>query len=508
MKNNLVKKLCAVALAAVMMTGAAASGAVLVNQAALPVYAASVVSENGFECRQVGDDGFLVVKYTGKDTDVVIPETVGGRTVEGINSGAFDGCGFVKSITLSKTTDFVHSAAFSGCTNLQKILVDADHPDYASVKGCLTSKDKKALYACPIGYRGKFTVPTSIKTIQAFAFENCTRITEIVVPKGVKTIEAYAFRNCNGLLKVSIDSGVTFETWWTGSPTSAFEGCSRLMDIDYHAADGTYDTIDGVLFGDYYGEKALMLYPQGRKGAYAIPEGTNIIGSEAFYHHKGLTGVTIPNSVRMIDNYAFCGCENLTQVTIPKSVQSVGFEAFGKCSNLVSVTFEPGAKLTDGSSGDAAWHAFDNCPNLRTLKLPKSFTSAESDDNNMVDGSPNVTIYGKKGSFAEQYAKKYNNPFSTAVPVLKNNASLAQSTVKLGQAVEVLHEGIDGKGPYQYAVYYKKASSEKWTKAQGYKSDLTTTFTPKAATKYDVKVLVKDTRGKVIIKTLSVSVTR
>ncbi len=480
LKKEIRQKICAVALAAVMLTGTAAAGMAVASQAVLPVLAASVVSENGFECRQVGDDGFLIVKYTGTDADVVIPETVGGRTVEGIGSKAFDGCHFIKNITFSKTTCFVYGDAFNNCTNLQKVFVDADNPYYSSVKGCLTSKDQKTLYMCPAGYRGKFTVPTSIKTIQAFAFQHCTHITELIVPKGVKTLQSGAFLGCTALKRVSIDSTVAFDDT-IGDLAYAFRACIRLTEIEYHSADGRYDTVDGVLFCNNYGEKSLLLYPQGKQGAYAVPAGVTTINDRAF------------------------SSSSLTQINIPKSVKCVGRDAFKGCDNLVSVTFEPGSKM-----GTDAWEAFSSCPNLQTLKLPKSFDNVSSagESNNIVTNSPNVTIYGKTGSYAEQYAKEYGIPFSTAVPKLKNNATMSRASVKLGGTIEVLHEGIDGKGPYEVAVYYKKASSDKWTKAHGYRTAETTSIQPKAAVKYDVKVLLKDTRGKVITKYLTFSVTR
>ncbi len=502
MKKDLMKKLCSIALAAVMMTGTAVSGGILFSQTTLPVYAASrTVTENGFECKNVGEFGFSIVKYTGTDTNVVIPETVGGRTVTGIHNNAFQGCSAVKSITIPKTITYIHTDAFNGCINLEKYEVANGNPIFASAGNCLVSKDKATLYRCPLGYRGKLTIPAGIKTIQICSFENCYRLTEVVIPNGVKTIEEYAFYNCKVLQRVSIGSTVRFAD--NSDLYTVFRKCPRLTDINYNASDNSYYSIDGVLFLHDQDENALVLYPQGRKGTYAVPEGTTNVGG--FYECTGLTGITFPNTVTRIGD--FYGCSGLTQLTLPKSLRVLGYEAFQNCTNLISVTVEAGAQLTDGFQGDATWNAFANCPNLQTLKLPKSVNAIEFDEsNNIVTNSPNVTIYGKTGSYAEQYAKRYGIPFSTAVPKLKNNASLAQSTIKLGEAVQVLHEGIDGKGPYEYAVYYKKASSEKWTKAQGYSTKAVTTFTPKTAVKYDVKVLVKDSRGKIISKYLTVSV--
>ncbi len=80
---------------------------------------------------------------------------------------------------------------------------------------------------------------------------------------------------------------------------------------------------------------------------------------------------------------------------------------------------------------------------------------------------------------------------------LKNTSKLSASTINLGKSVTVNASATGGKGDYQYAVFYKKASDKRWTIKQSYKPNATVVITPKVATKYQVCVKVKDARGNV-----------
>ncbi|MBR4868896.1 MAG: leucine-rich repeat protein, partial [Clostridia bacterium] len=73
-------------------------------------------------------------------------------------------------------------------------------------------------------------------------------------------------------------------------------------------------------------------------------------------------------------------CDRLTSVTIPNSVTTIEGEAFSYCDSLTSVT------------------------------IPNSVTSI---GNNSFESCENLTIFGKKGSYAEEYAMNHRIPFKT-----------------------------------------------------------------------------------------------
>lgn len=126
-------------------------------------------------------------------------------------------------------------------------------------------------------------------------------------------------------------------------------------------------------------EKVLKKY-KGREKDVIIPDEVTLIDSKAFERRKSLRSVTIPNSVNAIGWAAFCGCTSLTSIEIPDSVTRI----------------------------DAA--AFCLCTNLQKIVIPKNVTAMS--DTTFLD-CKKLVIYTSKGSYAEQYARKYHIPCVT-----------------------------------------------------------------------------------------------
>ena len=91
--------------------------------------------------------------------------------------------------------------------------------------------------------------------------------------------------------------------------------------------------------------------------------------------------------------------------------------------------------------------------------------------------------------------------------VLSNTSTLSASSVALGKSVTITGKATGGTAPYQYAAYYKKASSSSYTAVRGYSTAATMTLTPAVATTYDVRVKVKDSVGTVVSKDFTLKVT-
>ncbi len=90
---------------------------------------------------------------------------------------------------------------------------------------------------------------------------------------------------------------------------------------------------------------------------------------------------------------------------------------------------------------------------------------------------------------------------------LKNQSRLSADTIKKGDKVKVRAIAKGGTGDYQYAAYYKKASSGKWSVIHEYSENNAFNITPSSAVDYEVRVLVKDSAGNVSEKILPLTVT-
>ncbi len=79
------------------------------------------------------------------------------------------------------------------------------------------------------------------------------------------------------------------------------------------------------------GKHRLIKY-HGNDQEVFIPEGIEIIGSEAFTGNKLITSVSLPEGLEEIGANAFSHCVRLGSIVLPKSIQEVSRDAFDNCS--------------------------------------------------------------------------------------------------------------------------------------------------------------------------------
>ena len=148
-----------------------------------------------------------------------------------------------------------------------------------------------------------------------------------IVENRVTTIGQSALRG-TGLISVHIGENVTAIGW------DVFEENTGLTAIHVASGNPMFSSEDGVLFTNT--KTTLMQFPQGRQGAYTIPNSVTVIGWGAFQNAIGLTSIVIPNSVIRIESSAFFNT-GLTSVTIPSGVSHIDGEIFSGSANLTSI---------------------------------------------------------------------------------------------------------------------------------------------------------------------------
>lgn len=214
-----------------------------------------------------------------------------------------------------------------------------------------------------------------------------------------------------------------------------------------------------------------------------------------FYYHEGVKSVVIDEGITSIGGGLFRGCKNLTSVTIPKSVVRIGWDTFYNCENLTNITIpESVVEIGGGAFGGTG---------LTDCIIPDSVTKigyfAFSD-------CDNITLYGSKGSCAEQYANEYDIPFEVIEKNLKNTASISAEDILIGEKITLTGSAEGGKGNYTYAYYYKKTTDKKWVTAKGFSGTTSVSIKPNMAKDYDICIKVKDADGKIEKKYFTVTV--
>lgn len=219
-----------------------------------------------------------------------------GNSVTTIGDWAFDGCSSLTSLAIPESVTSIGNYAFSGLESATGIYVDENNPNYSSDDcGVLFDKEKSQLIQAPGALSGDYSIPASVTSIGAWAFDGCTGLTGITIPDGVTMIERSAFLECIGLNSVVVPDSVT--------------------DIKSHA-----------------------FYHCGNLTRVVIGNGVTSVGIMAFAYCGNLNDLTIGNSVASIGQDAFLDC-NMTSVVIPDSVTSIGDAAFASCDSLTAIKF-------------------------------------------------------------------------------------------------------------------------------------------------------------------------
>lgn len=346
---------------------------------------------NGSPVTSIGDGAFRGCTNL---TTVTIP-----NTVTRIGREAFRNCHNLNSMMIPKSVTDIEYNAFLFCPRLTEFTVDAENPTYSSLEGVLFNKSQNLLIQCPQGKAGDYIIPESVTKIEDnSALRWCWQLASVTIPRSfvadidwltfldcasLKTFVVAAdnaafssvdgvlfnksqtelircppgkvgeykipdgvtnmgtFKYCRRLTKVTIPSSVT------NVINTAFEECTNLTSISVDVRNTIYSSEDGVLYNR--GQTVLLRCPEGKSGAFTIPNCVTNFGYDAFRRCLRLTSVTIPDGVTHIDNGVFSGCSSLTNVVVGGDVTNINKYAFYSCYGLASILFRGNAPSLDGN---------------------------------------------------------------------------------------------------------------------------------------------------------------
>ena len=217
----------------------------------------------------------VLVKYTGKGGDVVIPDGV-----TSIGNEAFYACRGLTSVTIPDGVMSIEDDAFRYCENLTSV----------TISDSVTSIGDRAFSSC--SSLSSVTIPDSVTSIGDGAFSGCDDLAD---DSGLVIIRNVLHHCKESMTSVTIPDGVT------SIEDSAFEECRNLKNV-------------------------------------TIPDSVTSIGNFAFRECRSLRSVTIPNGVTSIGESAFESCVKLMSVTIPDSVTSIEDFVFNECKKLNDFT--------------------------------------------------------------------------------------------------------------------------------------------------------------------------
>ena len=145
-------------------------------------------------------------------TSITIPDSV-----TSIGDQAFRDCTGLTSVTIGNGMTSIGTWAFVDCTGLTSITIPDSVPSigwYAFYNTAWYNNQPNGLvYAGKVAYEYKGTMPSNTSIvlkegtlgITAFAFRDCTGLTNITIPESVTSIGDQAFRDCTGLTSINFN---------------------------------------------------------------------------------------------------------------------------------------------------------------------------------------------------------------------------------------------------------------------------------------------------------------
>lgn len=275
-----------------------------------------------------------------------------------IPNGLCQNCSSMENVSIPSSVAYIQTNAFSGCSNLFSVTVP---------NSVLSIETNAFSNVCNVMYNGMATgapwgaayvngyiqdsilysdntmttllrahphittanIPSSVTTIGAGAFQNCTNLTSLTIGSNVQNIGSNAFSGCTGISSLTIGNNVqvvgdyafsncvgltnlTIGSSVLSIGQNAFQGCSGLTTLNYNAS-------------------ATCSF-QGCTSLTNVTFGNNVtsINDNMFNGCSGLTSIFLPNTVQTIGQYAFYST-GITSIVIPSSCTSIGSYAFYGC---------------------------------------------------------------------------------------------------------------------------------------------------------------------------------
>lgn len=253
----------------------------------------------------------------GAQGKIVIPSSIDGHEVYGIDDNALKSCKDVTEIVIPKTIRFLKPGTLNRCEGLENIVVSKDHPDFASVGGVMFDKKKTTLLAVGAGRKGGYLLPKTTTSIGPYALSLCVNLKSVVIPKGVTDIggrTGSVFLGCKNLERVNIPDTVT------NIGQKSFQDCDSLKQITIPAK------VTAIPFG--------LFWRCGNLNKATLPDGITEVGNYAFAECTQVKLKSFPKSLVKIGAYAFKNCKALKGLKLPKGVKPVGRGAFSGCDQL------------------------------------------------------------------------------------------------------------------------------------------------------------------------------
>ncbi|MBQ9457566.1 MAG: leucine-rich repeat domain-containing protein [Bacilli bacterium] len=335
------------------------------------------------------DDGNYLVGagYSTKLSDVVIPDTYGGKKVVGVMDNGFQGS-TMSSLTVGPNLKTIGPVGFS-CKNLKSVYYNGTIEEFLQIETSNTYagswsnllQSGSTLYLLDpngtVEHKGKrysvletLRIPEGMTTLPSLVMAGCSSLKELIIPSSVTTIEDRAFLNCENLETIVFEDPTTL----TSLGSAAFSSNCKMEHIYVGSSKeaALAFTPGKYFYFDYETYDPATSTVKAYKNRYNLYYSNPTSGKVSYDGKKYdvLESLTISQGMTVVPDYMLRGCKSLKELTIPSHVTGLGEYAFGGCPNLESLVFESASSLTTIGK-----NCFEKCDKLPEVVIPESVVS-------------------------------------------------------------------------------------------------------------------------------------
>ena len=215
-----------------------------------------------------------------------------------------------------------YTAGLTACAEWNADLIANIQGDYFTIPEGVTKIRSHAFQEASFAESSfAITIPSSVTSIEEYAFAGSRALTGIVIPSSVQTVSNNVFDGCTSIRNATFENSAI-----TSIGADMFKGCSNLKEVKLP------DALTSLPEGTF--ERCYSL------SSITIPSGVTSLGDSCFFYCESLNSIEIPSGVTSIGYSCFKWCSSLSSVTIPSSVTSIGRFCFENVSGLTYMRFE------------------------------------------------------------------------------------------------------------------------------------------------------------------------
>ena len=290
----------------------------LMISSVLAVFAATYVVAEEESVWKFDDEHRILKDYTGEDREVIVPDTLMGCSVDGVESNAFYNSE-ITSLTFPETVQYLNASTAAYCESLSELKLPQSLVMIG--EGCFVATALQ-----------KVTIPANVRVFGEHAFSFCQELRSITFEGECPVFGGECFVACPDDLTLYVpddqleayqEAVAEIKDLYPVEVAVEPSGKNAVpAEVKYDNEHFVFDAVTGTIT-EYTGESYRLDVPETIDGV-----SVQTIGADAFNNNRNLIYLTLPEGLTAIEDGAFESAYQLSFVEFPSTLKTIGNRTF------------------------------------------------------------------------------------------------------------------------------------------------------------------------------------